>query len=489
MVVMGGFQGERPVVSAQAASEWSLQQRIPGYTVDTLPPYLVADGDRNVHAFASQWLGEPGGTMAIVYSRWRRDQGWTYPTDILLAPNSNIARVEGVFMDAQGYIHLAFFGGNDAGASMFYSRAYAGEADQASAWSAPMLVGRQAASPSNAAIVGDANGRLIVVYSGNRDGKGLYAAQSLDAGATWSEPAALYLTYDDRLAPFFLQMHAGASGTFHAVWNVVDQAGSNVSGYYANYQFESQRWTIPLEVDRNVGAGIAIPAVIEHAGEVLLMYNNGLASGGAPVQWFRRSVDGGQNWTEAVRPFARHIGRNGTMSFVVDGNDGLHLFFGQRIGLGGALAVHGMWHSLWLGNTWSEPEPVVSGPLVNDLVGERGFDPYDASAVVSQGNVILVTWRSDPGQGRNGAWYAFKQLDAPEAALSVPSRPAALTPTAAAPATLAPATQEGSGEALSNLENEEAMDNPAGAIVLGVVPALALLGVLIVLRARAASRR
>ena len=32
----------------------------------------------------------------------------------------------------------------------------------------------------------------------------------------------------------------------------------------------------------------------------------------------------------------------------------------------------------------------------------------------SQGNVILVTWRTDPAAGDNGVWYSFEKIDAPE---------------------------------------------------------------------------
>ena len=45
----------------------------------------------------------------------------------------------------------------------------------------------------------------------------------------------------------------------------------------------------------------------------------------------------------------------------------------------------------------------------------QAFVPFDASAVITQGNIILATWRSDPGivRGGNGVWYSYKTLDAP----------------------------------------------------------------------------
>ena len=48
------------------------------------------------------------------------------------------------------------------------------------------------------------------------------------------------------------------------------------------------------------------------------------------------------------------------------------------------------------------------------MVGSNGFGPRSARAVVSNGNVILVTWGTDGFQGTNGAWYSYKKIDAPE---------------------------------------------------------------------------
>jgi hypothetical protein len=75
-----------------------------------------------------------------------------------------------------------------------------------------------------------------------------------------------------------------------------------------------------------------------------------------------------------------------------------------------------MWHSTWRDNRWIEPDAVVKGLAVADPVGNTSFDPFEARAIVSQGNVILVTWRTDPGSSKkpNGIWYSYTSLDTPE---------------------------------------------------------------------------
>jgi hypothetical protein len=52
---------------------------------------------------------------------------------------------------------------------------------------------------------------------------------------------------------------------------------------------------------------------------------------------------------------------------------------------------------------------VETGPFT-DL-----FDPYDARSVIVQGNVILLTYRSDPGKDLASTWYTYHIIDdAPE---------------------------------------------------------------------------
>ena len=90
----------------------------------------------------------------------------------------------------------------------------------------------------------------------------------------------------------------------------------------------------------------------------------------------------------------------------------LHLFFGQRIP--GSPDIHGMWHSTWENDGWSEPEGIITGRKVLDKEGFTSFDPVQAQAAVSQGNVILVTWMTDFGSKGNGVWYSYKELNLPE---------------------------------------------------------------------------
>lgn len=405
--------------SAQLLSPWSPQQRLAGYGDESVPPYLVVDQNRTVHALGDQQIGDGEKEIAVIYNQWTVEQGWTMPIDILLSPIKHEARVMGAFLDQSGTIHVIFIGGDETEANVYYSSAPVRQANQAPAWSTPVVVGEGAVSPRAAAFTGNDKGDLFIVYSGNLEGNGLYGVYSNDSGLSWSTPALIYQTYSDDLWPWGLRLFLSQAGALHAIWNVVDVTGQGRMLYYAQLATDTLQWEPPiLLAETPTGLGVMHPNVIEQRANIFAVYIV------TPKITVRRSLDGGATWTDPVTPFTQHVGVNGNLAVVVDGNNDLHLFWGQRIP--GDPDLHGMWHSKWQGNEqWLAPDAVVSGPRIFDLVGYTGFDPFDASAVVSQGNVILVTWRTDPGGIKpNGVWYSYATVDALELPLSpLPTQP------------------------------------------------------------------
>jgi hypothetical protein len=139
------------------------------------------------------------------------------------------------------------------------------------------------------------------------------------------------------------------------------------------------------------------------------------------------SSDNGVTWSPPVRLFSQ-VGSNGPASFVIDGSNNLHMFFGNR---DDTLHEHGIWHSIWLGEGWSTPMAVVSGPQVlGGENGEEGFDPSFVQAVISQGNLLLLTWRQDPMAGPTHIWFSYRYLDVPSETSQLDQSPETeLTPT------------------------------------------------------------
>ena len=395
----------------QQETNWSIPQTIPGYDPETWTPFLVADQNRTVHAFTDQWVTASDGSSkrVILYNQWTYENGWTTPVDILLSPVKE-ARVTAVHLDENGTFHIVFFGGDNTGADMYYSQAPAQYAAEANAWSTPEIIGENAGDPAVSSIFEDDNGKLYVLYNGRQQGIGLYLVSSNDGGSNWSNPSPIFYANSDEPNISQLKVVKGRAGWFHAIWAVYSKDGQGRGIYYSRSQ-NGDQWSEPqLLAESQEGLGTQTPTIIQYGETLISIFNL------PPKIYMRRSIDDGLTWSDPSILFPRHVGVNGSISTVIDGNDTLHMFFGQRIS--GNPDIHGMWHSIWMDDHWTEPEAVIRGPKVHDLEGSTSFDPYEANAVVSQGNDILVTWISDPGLKGNGVWYSYRILDAPEAPLN-----------------------------------------------------------------------
>jgi hypothetical protein len=396
-----------PVRVKAQNDQWSSPQTIPGYPLDTWPPILVADQNRAVHAFSSQWIKDADGKQirAIVYNMWTIENGWTTPVDILTAP-MNEARLTDVYLDGNGIFHLVFFGGNDISADIYYSKAPAFAADDPRAWSPPIIIGENAGDPEGAVITENDQGNLFVIYNGRQLGKGLYDVYSKDGGETWSDSSSFFVTKDNEPVITQLEVIRSKSGWLHAVWGVFDEKARGRGIYYANSK-DGNAWSEPvLLASAEEGFGTQTPAIIEYDDQLIILYNQFLKI------MMQRSSDGGKTWDNPSIIFPRQIGVNGSLSLVIDSGNILHLFFGQRIS--GQPDIHGMWHSTYSKGRWQEPESVVKGPLVDDKVGRNSFDPFEARAVAMQGNTLLLTWRTESTRIPNGVWYSYEGVDSPE---------------------------------------------------------------------------
>lgn len=386
--------------TAQSAPQWSPPHAIPGYAVDVTPPCLVADRNRTVHAFKSQRVGA---SLSVFYNRWTLAGGWTPPVKILSSPQKDKATVLGAFLDGTGGVHVIFFGGHEQEAEIYYARARVARAGDARAWTRPRIIGGAAGKLSSGAIVGDDNGNLVVVYSGYRDGNGLYEVHSTDQGHSWSAPKAAYLTGSADLWVYGIQAIIDATGTVHVVWDVPDRAGRAQAADYARLEPDHEHWSVPVALaaigDCLYKANWA--SVVSVRDELFAMYS----CGAPPRRWMRRSRDRGTTWASPAIAFPNLIGENGAPVFLVDSGNTVHVVFSNRTS---DSRIHGVYHSTWTGERWSDPDAIVAGPP-----GPH-FNPGAGTGVVSQGNVLVVTWAEDPALSGNPISYAYTTLSVPE---------------------------------------------------------------------------
>lgn len=473
--------------SAQYEASWAPYDRVPGYSNETVPPILVADQNKTVHAFTSQWVGEDDPQLAILYRKWTSDVGWTVPVDIILSSFQD--QIMSAFLDKAGMMHIVFFrgfGSSGMAGNMYYSQAPAVNADQVKSWSEPRLIGENAIIPpgASAAITGDSNGNLIVIYNGTSDGSGVYAIYSLDEGHGWSNPVPIFLTGSPLLMPYSLKLYLGSSGWLHAVWNILDENGSDVALYYTRMDIQKKEWSKSVELAKRSETansfGPGHPIVVENNDYVVILYNaSSPSSNNLPTPVFTLSKDGGQNWAGPYAPFPRLVGRSGFHALVVDSKNVIHAIFVQRIEStvnGLYNIIGGLFHTELIGSQWTEPKIILT----------PNHAGYDVRAVVSQGNVLLVTWRVDPGAGENGVWYSFTTLDAPQLPvepLPVPMVILQNTPTVEVLPPVATATSLPVPGTVANTDVLQADSSPPGpalAVVIGAVPVILLIMVVLI---------
>lgn len=477
-VVIGVFGGIY-AVHADGSEHWEIPQQIPALEDYNLTPVYLS-WHESVYCFSVQKIKDQ---FAISISQWKLGQGWTLPKDIFTNPLKNELDVLDVLLEEDGTVHLILFAGDQFVANIYYSQAKIWDVDRVQAWSPLAVVGEIATPPPAGQIIRDSEGKLVVIYSGKSDGNGLYAVFSSDQGVTWSnEPSLIYATNEERLKPYSLEIIRDQNGDLHAVWSDININGNGDFVYYAKSQSDSKIWTADKLAVGFGTIGSYTPTITVYRNELFVVYHNDAPT----TRWMRRSKDLGRTWEPAVRLF-QQIGSNGPVSFVVDSSDQLHMFFGNRIG---NPAIHGMWHSQWDGTRWFEPVAVVSGPRITDMVGESSFDPSFARAVIVEGNLIFLAWRTDPGGRPNGHWYTYEFVDSPRVTSGLSST--SMTTQLPSSTKTAPiATPEGTFQPDPSPEifltsSSSANNEPTvGLIVaLSVIPALAIVAVILATRLR-----
>ena len=390
--------GDVVYTPAQAINQWAPPQPIPDY-VNLRAPILVADQNKTVHAFYNEPLDRT--TDVFYYRKWNLEQGWTQQIDFMMVLLSVNNPIQSVFLDHSGMFHLIYHGDLDTDGNIYYTRAPAYQAERATSWSKPLLIGPGSGPVLAAQLLGDGQNNLVVLYSGQEAGIGLYEIHSNNGGDSWTEPRVVTLLDRADLWPYSIRMLLDREGHYHAVWSLVGSRGVGLGVYYSRLSADLSSWTHPFEL-ATLEAGeysTQWPAIIDDRDYLIIVYQDSFPA----TKFIRVSPDGGDTWNEPVRPFP-HTGEYENPVMMKDGDLTIHMVLGNRIG---NPEIHGMWHSVWQGERWSELQPVIAGPNTST------FDPSSPNAVIVQGNILFVSWRNDVADA-GPAMYSYIILDATE---------------------------------------------------------------------------
>ena len=390
--------GDVVYTPAQAINQWTPPKPIPDY-VNIRAPILVADQNKTIHAFYNEPLD--GTTDVFYYRKWNLEQGWTQRTDFMIVLLSVLNPIQSVFLDNSGTFHLIYHGDLDIDGNIYYTHAPASVAERATSWSKPVIIGPGSGPVVAAQMLGDGKNNLVVLYGGQVAGDGLYEVHSNDGGNSWTDPRVLTLIDKIDLWPFSIRMVRDRDDLYHAVWSLVGARGVGLGVYYSRLAADLSSWTSPFEL-ATLEAGeysTQWPAIIDDGDHLIVIYQDSFPA----TRFMRISPDGGRTWTEPVRPFP-HTGEYENPVMIKDGDGKIHMLLGNRIGIP---EIHGMWHSVWQGENWSELQPVVTGPRT------ATFDPSSPRAVIVQGNILFVSWWNNVVDA-GPAMYSYIILNASE---------------------------------------------------------------------------
>jgi hypothetical protein len=271
---------------------------------------MAADPFGGIHLM---WYREDD---SIMYSRWD-GSGWTAPVDILISPNNDRTYRAAFAIDQAGRLH-AVWGGSEA---LYYSHSRYDQAQSAANWSTPTVIG----SPSSAYSIVAGGNSLRLVYSAF--GEEVYYSSSPDGGATWGPAVqvseSLYGEATNEPRIFYDQ-----NGILHVVWNSIPLPdGYPPAGvFYAQSVDDGATWSPPVQLG---GLDMGQPNVaVAGDGTVHVVWNGRVGVGGRYHTW---SADGGEAWSDVERitmpPAELAGGLTHPPSLTVDGEGVLHFLF------------------------------------------------------------------------------------------------------------------------------------------------------------------
>lgn len=264
----------------------------------------------------------------------------------------------------------------------------------------------------------------------------------------------------------FPRLAVDGRGRVHAVWTVMPFPGRFVT--YARSDDGGDTCNEPQvidsadRVDYADGYGPIFIDVETHGEDGVHLIWDGAPTVERNHVW---SCDGGNTWSapSLLIPEITGAGRSGWNDMVVDSASTLH-----------AVALKQPWHASWSGGMWSRS---------TDIGTEKTRCAEWMRIALSLGNRLHVVWVERCTQP-NPVWYVQGQTSAPAvAAQAVPTVSSAPIPTstpAATPTAVESPVTETAQPRSDNSTLFGASSNPMDAVVVGLIPALFVIGIVFV---------
>ena len=472
-----------------------------GYS--SVDPFLLADPAGLVHLFwAERKTGEPDAIPnvpdSLMYAVWNGEV-WSEPIDIFISPpenfNKKIAGIRAV-IDDQGIIHLVWLGPDD---TFFYSSARADKARSGRAWRQPVkMANDQTGTQYSIDLAYEPPQTIHILYGRSQedDLRSISYVRSDDGGYRWSELIDVHIFTDPERGASNTRLLVTGPNQIYASWTEWDTSG-NGQGVYVTHSLDGgQTWDFPVLLDERTGNEYErdwMTLAVLDENQMIAFWEGGFRA----YPQAQYSYDGGLTWSEPIDTFYWLIADNGYINMVRDSAGRMHAFLPRRVregydskclelpGCANTDSGDALWHSVWEGGThWREPQPVggfTYPSITGDLASVGG---NYISVAFNGGNEFVTAWFD----------YTYFELmvmqceieDAPAVAPQpwpAPTPTPTMTPTSMPEESVSPVgnTPEPTrplAPADSDLpqSDENGTDvNPGLPVLLGVIPALALI--------------
>ena len=436
-------------------------------------PALAADRSGMVHVLWSE--RDPNTKLtaegeAFFYARWDGTR-WSAPKDVLTSPDEDGVEAPTMAVSDDGFLHVVWgTGGIDS--RLIYARAPACCADKPGNWSKPVVLGLPVNLSTSLAI--DHKGVIHVAFAA-LDGA-LYYYRSFDGGVTWrTSPPLLGKIRTGGEYPVFPALAVDNAGRVHMAWTIYPWPGSFV--LYNRSDDGGDTWGKPQVIDRSDNnlfsstrdygpVFINVSTTVDPQGNerVHLIWD------GPPTVERNHiySDDGGKTWSQRylIFPEITRVGRAGFNHIMIDSAGTYH-------------AVAFNWHSIWRGSSW-----LPASIRFNDSGSAEQM-----SALVTMGNQLNVVYQDKTAETIPAVYYVQGLSSAPRLPvqplakilpeqLSAQPLPPGQVPTRVpSPAELIPKVKALPTVPVINKEITPDFSSPLDSSLLGVLPIVALLGV------------
>jgi len=459
--------GQRSAGAQPGATDWTEPYLLtPEVGESHYRPFLAADQYGGVHAIwheGGRLAANVPGLDAVYYSFWN-GMGWSEKVDILAPTGSSLSEVGGLVATPDGRLLIP----HAQEGYVIISQSPVQNASAPRAWSS-----RRMDAGVIPAIAVSSDGTVWCLAYWDNVFTTLFLTYSRDRGETWAQSQVIW-SAGTGTAGSKVQLLVAQDGRVHLVWSesaeIHNWAPEAI--WHATYDLESSVFST-REVMRRQSLDdptTDTPSIAECPnGQIHMVWNNGIGS--KTGRFHQYSDAAAETWSVVSPLFPGLSGLTSKPGLVCDSTGRVHLVTAAP-GLGFESAIR---YATWFNGVWSDYETLWQGRYA----GER------PSLVIAGGNKLHVTW--DAFFGNNNVpgtfiAHAYATIDAPAAARPIPTQEP--TPTAISASAETPGTPTSPAEAAPPYDSVpmSSISATQWPVLLGIVPALMLLGGVILVR-------